>query len=114
MKRLLFVIPLLLLFALPSKAQSAPQYIYVVTAVDSTGAESVFSNQAVAVLTQGKHIVGLTWVASTSTVIGYNVYRGTVAGGPFTKINSALVSGLTYSDTFVLPNAPSGLVATVS
>jgi fibronectin type 3 domain-containing protein len=98
----------------PAKAQSAPTYFYVVTAVDSTGAESVFSNQVVAVLTQGKHIVTLSYIASTSTVVGYNVYRGTVAGGPYTKINASLVSGLTYTDTFVLPNAPSGLTATIS
>jgi hypothetical protein len=40
-----------------------------------------------------QHSVALTWAAST----GYNVYRGTVSGGPYTEINSALDS--TTSDT---------------
>jgi fibronectin type 3 domain-containing protein len=34
-------------------------------------------------------------------VVGYNVYRGTVAGGPYTQVNSSLVNGTTYSDTTV-------------
>jgi hypothetical protein len=48
-----------------------------------------------------QHSVALTWNASTSTVSGYNVYRGTVSGGPYTKINSSLVTILTYSDLTV-------------
>jgi fibronectin type 3 domain-containing protein len=37
-----------------------------------------------------QHSVALSWNASTSTVAGYNVYRGIVASGPYTQINSAL------------------------
>jgi hypothetical protein len=38
-----------------------------------------------------QHSVTLTWNASTSSnVAGYNIYRGTVATGPYTQINSAL------------------------
>jgi 4-amino-4-deoxy-L-arabinose transferase-like glycosyltransferase len=44
------------------------------------------------------HSVTLTWKASKSAVKGYNVYRGTRSGGPYTKINSVLVAGLTYVD----------------
>ena len=47
----------------------------------------------------GIHAVDLAWTASTSTVIGYNVYRGTKSGGTHTKLNSSLVSGLTYANT---------------
>jgi Abnormal spindle-like microcephaly-assoc'd, ASPM-SPD-2-Hydin/Protein of unknown function (DUF1573) len=47
------------------------------------------------------HSVALAWVASTSTVSGYNVYRSTTSGSGYAKINSALVTGLTYSDTTV-------------
>src|SRR5262249_13165594 len=47
------------------------------------------------------HVVDLSWLASTSTVAGYNVYRGTVSGGPFTKLNSSLITGTTYVDLTV-------------
>ena len=48
-----------------------------------------------------QHSVTLTWNASTSTVAGYNVYRSTVSGGGYVRINSLLVSGLTYADSTV-------------
>ena len=49
------------------------------------------------------HSVTLTWVASTSpNITGYNIYRGTTSGGPYTKVNSSLISGLSYVDTTVL------------
>jgi len=47
------------------------------------------------------HSATLTWTASTSTVSGYNVYRSTVSGGPYTKLNSTLVAATTYVDTAV-------------
>ena len=37
------------------------------------------------------HSVDVTWVASTSASLqGYNVYRGTVSGGPYSKISPIL------------------------
>jgi Concanavalin A-like lectin/glucanases superfamily/Abnormal spindle-like microcephaly-assoc'd, ASPM-SPD-2-Hydin len=53
------------------------------------------------------HSVALTWVGSGSQVAGYNVYRSTVSGGSYVKLNnaaitvtndmdSAVVSGITY------------------
>jgi fibronectin type 3 domain-containing protein len=49
----------------------------------------------------GIHVADLSWQASTSSVAGYNVYRGTVSGGPYTKLNTSLISGTTYSDTTI-------------
>jgi hypothetical protein len=44
----------------------------------------------------------LSWTASTSSdVTGYNIYRSTLSGGSYTKINSSLVPGLTYTDSSV-------------
>jgi hypothetical protein len=43
----------------------------------------------------------LSWTASTSTVMGYNVYRGTTSGGPYTKLNPNVDSDTSYSDTSV-------------
>ncbi len=46
------------------------------------------------------HSVSLSWAASTSSnVTGYNIYRGTQTGGPYTKINAFPVAATTYTDT---------------
>ena len=50
---------------------------------------------------QQAHSATLNWVASTSVVTGYYVYRGTVDGGPYTLLTSSPVAGLTYADTTV-------------
>jgi hypothetical protein len=47
------------------------------------------------------HSAIASWTASTSVVSGYNVYRGTVSGGPYTKLNSSLIALLTYTDATV-------------
>ena len=44
-----------------------------------------------------QHSVGLSWTPSTSTVVGYNVYRGTQTSGPYAMIGSGAVSS-TYTD----------------
>jgi len=50
-----------------------------------------------------KHWVTLTWDASTSPVIGYDIYRRTMNGPGYQKINAALVMGQTsYKDETVL------------
>jgi Abnormal spindle-like microcephaly-assoc'd, ASPM-SPD-2-Hydin len=49
-----------------------------------------------------QHSVALTWNPSTSSnVVGYNLYRGSVSGGPYTKLNSALDPGTSDTDTAV-------------
>ena len=50
---------------------------------------------------QQPHSVALSWVASTSSVAGYNVYRSTVSGSQYIKLNASLLNGLTYTDTTV-------------
>jgi fibronectin type 3 domain-containing protein len=48
------------------------------------------------------HTVALAWTASTSTVSGYNVYRGTTTNGPYsTKLNSSLVGSVQFTDSTV-------------
>ena len=51
---------------------------------------------------QQAHSVELSWIASTSTVAGYNVYRSTVSSTQYAKVNSSLVGSLAYTDTTVL------------
>lgn len=49
-----------------------------------------------------QHSVDLSWNASASAVVGYNVYRGSQSGGPYAQINSALNASTTYTDATVL------------
>ena len=47
-------------------------------------------------------VVELTWDASpTPTVVGYNAYRSEQDGGPYVRLNAAVIPGLTYDDKTV-------------
>jgi hypothetical protein len=50
---------------------------------------------------QSQHSVALSWDASTSQVVGYNVYRGVASGGPYTRLNPSVDTGTTYTDNSV-------------
>jgi hypothetical protein len=70
-----------------SNASNAP----TVQAVTGTGS------------TPPQHNVALGWAASSSSdVVGYNLYRGTISGGPYVEISSTVV-GTSQSDNTVLP-----------
>ncbi|TAM83909.1 MAG: hypothetical protein EPN47_03610 [Acidobacteria bacterium] len=47
------------------------------------------------------HTVGLSWSDSSPTASGYNVYRSSTSGGPYTRLNSNLLSGRSFSDNNV-------------
>jgi fibronectin type 3 domain-containing protein len=61
---------------------------------------------------QSTHTVTLNWTASTSTVSGYNVYRSTVNGSGYVKLNSVLVNAATYLDSNVTDGITYFYVAT--
>jgi Carboxypeptidase regulatory-like domain len=67
--------------------------------VTLSGAAKTGVNFTAAAGTQ--HSVLLNWRPSTSTVSGYNVYRSTVSGSGYVKLNSSLVASLAYSDATV-------------
>lgn len=48
------------------------------------------------------HSVNLSWLAGTSSAVGFYVYRGAQAGGPYTRLNSSVVTPMSYSDGNVL------------
>ena len=62
--------------------------------------------------TSPQHTVSLSWSPSTSTVIGYNLYRGIQSGGPYAKLNSALLSTTSYTDASVQSGATYYYVST--
>src|SRR5579883_920762 len=47
----------------------------------------------------GDHAATLSWNASGSPVLGYNIYRGTNSGGPYSKLNASPNPGLSYTDS---------------
>jgi hypothetical protein len=52
--------------------------------------------------TSSTKTVVLTWAPSPSGgVTGYYVYRGTVSGGPYTKLDGSAVTGTSYTDSNV-------------
>jgi hypothetical protein len=60
-----------------------------------------------------QHSVGLSWTASGSQdVVGYNVYRGGVSGGPYSKINASLDASTNYTDNQVVAGQTYYYVAT--
>jgi len=83
----------------PTTAGAAAGSITIVSNATGSPATIVLSGTGVTLV---QHSVALTWNASTSTVSGYNVYRSTVSGTGYTKINSSLVAVLNYTDATVL------------
>ena len=69
-----------------------------VTFTTSTNAKSTESESGTGITPT--YSVDLSWNASTSSVTGYNVYRGTTSGS-YTKINSTLDPSTTYTDNTV-------------
>jgi fibronectin type 3 domain-containing protein len=71
-------------------------------AVSSNASNSPTINLAGTGVQQTPHTVALTWTASVSTdVIGYNIYRGTTTGGPYSILDSAPVAADSYNDSAV-------------
>lgn len=48
-----------------------------------------------------QHSVGLSWIASTSSVVGYNVYRSSTSGGPYARLTNVLDVSTNYMDSSV-------------
>jgi hypothetical protein len=82
----------------PAATGSVTGSVSVVSNASNSPASITFSGAGVQPIS---HSATLTWNASTSTVIGYNVYRGTSSVGPYTKINSSVDATTTFTDTTV-------------
>jgi len=44
--------------------------------------------------------------------VGYNIYRGTQSGGPYSKLNAATLGGTSYTDSAVASGSTYYYVAT--
>jgi Abnormal spindle-like microcephaly-assoc'd, ASPM-SPD-2-Hydin len=65
-----------------SNAANSP----LVVALSGTGATPV------------SQTVSLSWTPSSSTYSGFNVYRGTASGGPYTRLDTSMISTTSYTD----------------
>ena len=89
-----------------STAANGSTYYYVVEAVNSAGTSGNSTQASATALaaptglgaTAGNGSVSLSWTGSTGAT-GYNVYRSTTNGGPYSKIGSSATTS--YSDTTV-------------
>jgi hypothetical protein len=58
------------------------------------------------------HSADLTWKAGAKNIAGYNLYRGTTSGGPYSQLNSSLLSTNSYTDSNVADGTTYYYVAT--
>ena len=89
-------VPITMTFA-PQASGTTSGMLSITSNAANSPTESLSGNGVLAT----PHSVSLSWTASTSTVVGYNVYRSATSGGPYAKINSSLDSSDSYADSSV-------------
>jgi hypothetical protein len=86
-------------FTPQSSGTASASLSFTSNASNSPTVESLTGNGTAPV----QHSVALSWNASTSSnVVGYNIYRGSISGGPYSKMNSAVIPSTNDTDTTVL------------
>ena len=60
------------------------------------------------------HSVALSWSPSASNVIGYFVYRSSISGGPYTRLNSSVDPLSSFTDTNLASGSYFYVVTSVS
>jgi HYDIN/CFA65/VesB-like, Ig-like domain/Cep192 domain 4 len=83
----------------PSAAGAATGSVKILS--NATGTASSVSLSGTGVAPVAPHSVALNWGASSSTVAGYNVYRSTVSGSSYAKVNGSPIGGVGYADSSV-------------
>ncbi len=92
-------VPFTVTFAPQSSGTTTGMLAFRSNAANSPADESVTGGGAIA----AQHSVTLSWVASsTAGVVGYNVYRSTVSGGPYARVTSGPDASLSYTDSAVV------------
>jgi fibronectin type 3 domain-containing protein len=83
----------------PSAAGSVNGSVNILS--DATGSTSSVALSGTGVAPTLPHSVALNWGASSSSVAGYNVYRSTVSGSAYARMNGSVVGGVNYTDSSV-------------
>ena len=82
----------------PTGAGAAAGTLTIVS--NATGSPATIAVSGSGVAAPVQHTVALSWNAS-SLAAGYSVYRSVTSGAGYSKLNSSLDSGLSYSDSTV-------------
>lgn len=86
----------------PKSAGTVSGGITVASNASNGGISVPVTGSGVSAPTSSTKTVVLTWKPSPSAgVSGYYVYRGNVSGGPYTKLDSSVVTGTSYTDSNV-------------
>src|SRR5829696_7667324 len=90
----------ILLFALGQTAGETAAYLTDSQNVNANAfnAATLFAPAGVAANAAGTTIT-VSWSAVGFSIDGYNVYRSTSSGGPYTRVNGAVVTGTSYPDS---------------
>jgi hypothetical protein len=83
----------------PSVAGSASGSATIVS--NATSSNSSVSLSGTGIAPTVPHTVALNWGASSSSVAGYNVYRSSVSGSSYAKMNASPIGGVSYADSNV-------------
>jgi hypothetical protein len=83
----------------PAAAGSAAGSVHILSNATTSVSSVALSGTGVAPVVA--HSVALNWGASSSTVAGYNVYRSTVSGSSYAKMNGSPLAGGSYADSNV-------------
>lgn len=92
-------VPFTVKFAPQAAGLSTGNVSFTSNATNSPGSESLSGSGVM------QHSVALSWIASPSSIVGYNVYRGTQTGGPYTRVNASVQPTTSFSDTSVVAGA---------
>jgi hypothetical protein len=79
----------------PATAGSVTGGITVTSNASNSPAVIALSGTGMAPVT---HSVLLSWVPSTSSVTGYNVYSSSISGGPYSKLTASPVAATNFID----------------
>jgi hypothetical protein len=104
--------PFTVTFAPQTSGSASGSISFVSDAANSPTTET-FTGTGSQSSTPAAHSVSMSWSPSPSTVIGYNVYRGTTPGGPYpSKLTSSPQSATSLVDGTVMSGTTYYYVAT--
>jgi hypothetical protein len=90
-------IPFTVTFAPQAAGNASGSITFDSDATDSAAAETLTGSGT----QTSQHSVSLSWNASTSQVIGYNIYRRIGSSGSYTRLNPSINAITSYTDTSV-------------